>query len=591
MTFCSEIRGRILNLMVFVLISTLTGFAGVSREIQESYKREYEDKALFIKIPVFSEKQYVYISGQNIQHDRVSQPALYKVGDQLRVLLIDFSGDSIKFKMSGIDKSIPIEIIFKFDSDLQDYFPNKDVFDRALQSTFTEGLKYTDIEEAQRSFVIQQFERAVSEIAELSAAKRESVLKSIAPSIPVYQDAQRDIANLKDKIQEISEQRTQLQEENRNLKSDLNTSQTELLRLQSTNSALQQKIDNSELQITKLGSEINSAKGTAQRYQKELDSLQRSLNLKVDANKGLATQIDELGQAMRKLQKDNENLGGQINSLQSELDTQQSANKRLQQEKDDLNSNNRKLQSTIRTLTSKEDSLAKKYMDLEKAKDKLDDFSQSVEALQTRVVEENNTGGFYYGKVNVYLKDVLIGTFNWHLPTHLNYSDNESGEASFSTESVDYVQITPEERHLLSSFGEKLKIRVDLASPSTTMNVEPEESEPLQEIAERDSAEWRWTISNRGTQDARFLLAVYLINQNSVEIPLFKQDHLVRSSTMVRQLRNHLQPIPLIAGIFLGFLLFGIVGIFRRAKSSKKMAKSPHVNSSAPPSNMRQKQL
>ncbi len=38
-----------------VLLCASAGFAGVSRAIQDEYRRTYENKALFLKIPVFSE--------------------------------------------------------------------------------------------------------------------------------------------------------------------------------------------------------------------------------------------------------------------------------------------------------------------------------------------------------------------------------------------------------------------------------------------------------------------------------------------------------------------------------------------------------
>lgn len=43
---------------------------------------------------------------------------------------------------------------------------------------------------------------------------------------------------------------------------------------------------------------------------------------------------------------------------------------------------------------------------------------------------------------------------------------------------------------------------------------------------------------------------------------------MVMSSSVVRQVRNQLQPIPVGIGAVLGFLLFGIAGLFRRARSS-----------------------
>lgn len=111
-------------------------YAGVSRVIQERYRGNYENKALFLKVPIFSEKQYVYITGQSFRHEATLAAApRFKVGDQLRVLGLDFGGDEIKFKLGSLDGTSVIELIFKFDSPLQENFPNSAVFDKALAAT------------------------------------------------------------------------------------------------------------------------------------------------------------------------------------------------------------------------------------------------------------------------------------------------------------------------------------------------------------------------------------------------------------------------------------------------------------------------
>ena len=88
----------------------------------------------------------------------------------------------------------------------------------------------------------------------------------------------------------------------------------------------------------------------------------------------------------------------------------------------------------------------------------------------------------------------------------------------------------------------------------------------MQEIGERERAAWRWSILNRGTQDTRLQLNLYLVNKNSDEVPVLKEEHLVLSSSVVRQFRNYLQPIPMGLGALIGFLLFAIVGAFRKGK-------------------------
>jgi predicted nuclease with TOPRIM domain len=575
-----------------LLISAVhAGFAGISRSIQDQYKRSYENKAMFLKIPIYAEKQFIYISGQNIRIDQGTGSIRYKVGDQLRVLAIDFSGDEIKFRMSGIASQGFVELCFKFDGDLQEFFPNKSVFDRALNSALTEGLKYTELEDAKSTFIKEQFERSVQEIAGSASIGHDAVLKSIAPLVPAYQEAQREIDTLRNRIQDVSGQLSQAQSDNRRLESESKILQAELARLKSLNAALQEKIDNSTSQISRLGDELRDVKGTTQGYQRELASIQRSLNLRVDAGRDLSTQIAELGQAMRKVQKENETLLQQISSLRTSLDSQNAANARLVGDNEELKAANQKMKGAIETLTSNEDSLARKYWNLKNEKEKLDIFAQSLNWLRTRVVEEQTEGGVYSGKANVYLRNVLLGTLNWSIPNYLNHGQSKSAEASFSVESIDKVRLTPEERALLHSFGEKLKIRLDLIAGSADMTVTALKKKTIHEIGERDNAIWQWSIDNHGTQDSRLILTAALINRNSNEIALFQQDHPIAASNIIRQIRSHLKPIPLVAGIILGFLLFGIAGIFRRHKTHGGGTQKSSAGSSQPPSYIHKKRL
>jgi len=115
--------------------------------------------------------------------------------------------------------------------------------------------------------------------------------------------------------------------------------------------------------------------------------------------------------------------------------------------------------------------------------------------------------------------------------------------------------------------------------------------EPIKEIGERDRSTWEWSISNQGSQDSRLLLTARLIDKNSNEILLLQQEHAIASSNAVRQVRNYLQPIPLAAGVVLGFLLFGVVGIFRRPKSKNVPPAKIPADSPEPPSYTGKKRL
>jgi hypothetical protein len=96
---------------------------------------------------------------------------------------------------------------------------------------------------------------------------------------------------------------------------------------------------------------------------------------------------------------------------------------------------------------------------------------------------------------------------------------------------------------------------------------------------------------NKGTQDVSFLLSASLVNSGSREISLFHKEQTVASSNPIRRIRSHLQPIPLAVGIILGFLLFGIVGIFRRPKKRKTPPKAAPPGPAEPKHYVNEKKL
>lgn len=574
----------VLSALVATVEATLS-FAGVSRTIQDRYRHNYENKALFLKLPIYADKHYIFIVGRSVRPELPpgSTPARFKVGDQVRVLGLDFGGDEIKFKLGATEGTRSAELVFKFDANLQENFPNSTTFDSALDATFTEGLKYSDLEDAKRGYVDDQFERVVREIATSSNTNREFVLKSIAPRLPAYQDAQRDVENLKSRNQDLSAQITQLQSENRRLDTELRQQQAEVTRLKSLTATLQEKIDSSSSQLNRLGEDLRSVRGITQSYQTQIANLQRSLNLKVDANRDLPSQIADLGQAMKKLQKDNESLEAQNSSLRSNLERQQSVNTRLSGEIEDLKGSNQKMNETIKALTSQEDSLARQYLALKKQKENLADISSAVNNLHSQIVDEKSSGGIHYCQANLYLRNIPLGSLEWKLPEHLSHETEKLGEVRFSSESIDYVRLAPDERLILRSLGERLKLGVRLVSATSVMEVKSEKDETLQTVGERDQATWRWRIRNNGNQDARLTLSVFMVNRNADEIPVLKTEQLVLSSTVVRQVKSYLQPISVAAGVLLGFLLFGIVGIFRRGRKVEAVRTRTATRISEPP--------
>jgi hypothetical protein len=249
------------------------------------------------------------------------------------------------------------------------------------------------------------------------------------------------------------------------------------------------------------------------------------------------------------------------------------------------------MKETIATLTSKEDSLARQYLDLKRTKENLDNVVLTNEGLNVRTTEEKTEGGRSLGRAGVFLRNILVGTIEWSLPEHLSHNEQQAGDFSFTTESIDYVKVSAEERRILRSMGERLKLQVSLTSNLPTMEVKPEKDEAIQEVGERDKVSWRWRIFNSGTQDTHLALEARLINKNSDDIRVFRREQLVTASSVARQVRSYLQPIPIAVGAVIGFLLFGIAGIFRKSKRLDKTAARRPARSLDPPPHTDQKKL
>jgi predicted nuclease with TOPRIM domain len=573
----SKIRAGFLFAMLWILHSIVPANAGVSQTIQDQYKKDYKDKALFLKIPIYEEKQFVNIKGQAFQAVPGIGSPLHKVGDQLRILEVDFGRDDIKFRLGALASPAEAEIIFQFDTDLLEDFPNRATFDRALRSTFTEGLKYSDIEDARVSFLKEEFDRSVGRMAGAASLNREFVLEKIAPLIPDYRETQDERDALKAKVQDISTQLTQAQADNRKLESELKEQRTELSRMISTNTSLQETVTSSESQVSKLGKELQDAERKVQNFEREIADIKRSLNMEADSN--------------RDLTKNNAELADRISALQDDLAGQKAVNMKLTDEIEDKNKETEKLNSTIKTLTSNKNSLSSQYVKLKDEKEKLDDFALTVDALGARMVEEKTEDGLYKGQAEIYLGDVHLGSVNWSIPSYLNHNASGSGEATFYAESIDYVQVEPEVRRLLRTLGEKLRIRLDLVALSPTMTANSDNGTEPRELGERERSSWSWQIMNKGTLDVPFLLSASLVNSSSREISLFQKEHTVASSNPIRRIRSHLQPIPLAIGIVLGFLLFGIVGIFRRPQKRKTPPKASPPTSAEPKHYVNEKKL
>ena len=137
--------GRFMRITAILTLLAVSGaghfaLAGVSRAIQEKYRRSYEGKALFLRTPVFAERKYVDLSGGSFRFEPdPTGTARFKVGEQVRITGMDFGGEEIRFRISAIAGGNIAEVIFRFDASLKEDFPNSDVVRSGPPGDFHRG--------------------------------------------------------------------------------------------------------------------------------------------------------------------------------------------------------------------------------------------------------------------------------------------------------------------------------------------------------------------------------------------------------------------------------------------------------------------
>lgn len=562
--------GLFLGLLCLASGGLAPAHAGVSPAVQEAYRAQYVNKAMFMKIPIYSARQVVDVGGGSFRAVPQTTPPVYKVGDQFRILRIDFGRDEIKFRLSGITSPGEAEVVYKFPSELEEAFPGREAFDRALEGTFTEGLRYADIEQARIGFLEGEFDRSIDRLAEAASSDRATVLARVAPLIPDYREVRGERDALAAEVERISAELARAKAGTAGLEAKLGEREGEIARLQSAQAAMQKNLAGSGGRIETLEAQLRESAGRVRTFESEIAAIRRSLDAEAGSN--------------RDLTRSNAELAERIQGMQADLREREAANVRLAGEIEGLKAEIGEKESTIRTLTSNKDSLGRQYVEMKEEKEKLDAFALAVRSLRTRIVEEKTGKGFYEARAGVYAGEVLLGHLQWSVPSALAHNESKAARATFRAESIDDVKVDPGERQLLRTLGERLQIRLDLEPGSPSMAVDPGQEGGAREIGERQEFTWEWHIRNGGTQDCPVVLAAHVQNRHGEAVPLLRKGHVIAASNPVRLIRSYLEPVPMAVGAVLGFLLFGIVGIFRKPARRRRTppdsgaAAAPRVN-------------
>jgi len=558
---------RGLKLIVIFFSMSLWLNAGVRREIENWYAQNYENKALFLKIPIRGRRQIVHVSDTRPTLDpgSATSPLLFKVGDQVRITDVSFRNDSVRFKVASLEASGRGEIAFQFPRQLEQDFPQRGNFDVALEATLTEGLSYTDIDSAKEEFIKNQFDQFVQQLARSNNTSNDFVVKTLGEKVPTYRLATSKLVEVEQTLLEETEARQQLQSDLAPLRAELDQTRTQLSTLQSERDNLETKVRSAELQTDEF-------RKSTRDYEQQIESLVKSLNLKSSSATSLSAQVKILNESITTLQQERISRARELLDATTQLAQYQEKNQTLSKELQKTQRDRDKVWDDLRLLTSNRKSLEARYLAIKRENEKFQDTSLLANSLYfKRRIERREEGVFQLA--DLYLLSQVLATLEIQVPPYAGTVH----PVRFDVKSPEIVRFTEEERKIYEVLGETLKIQTSWQTRSDNLKIVLLDKEPLQTVGPREKIEWPWMFQGEISQPEPVSLVTHLISPDGTELLLGSQDFTVSPGQIFARLRHSFSLISLLAGVVLALAALGLVFTFRRSPQPPENKAGPEL--------------
>ncbi len=551
---------RGLKLFAIFLSTNLWLSAGVRREIEDWYVQNYENKALFLKIPIRGQRQIVYVGNTppTLDPGSANSPLLFKVGDQVRITDVRFRNDSVRFKIASLEVGGEGEIAFEFPRPLEEDFSQRGNFDVTLEATLTEGLSYTDIDSAKEEFIKNQFNQFVQQLARANNTSNDFVMTTLGEKIPTYRLATSKLQEVEQILLEETAARQQIQSAVAHLRVELDQTKTQLSALQSEQDGLLKEIASAERQTA-------AFRKSAQDYEQQIESLVKNLNLKSSSATTLSAQVKVLNESIDTLQQEQMSRARELQDATTQLAQHQESNQKLSQELQKTQKEKDKVWDDLRLLTSNRKSLEARYLEVKRENEKFEDTSLLAKSLSFKRRIENREEGMFQ-LADLYLLNQLIATLEIQVPPHAGTVH----PVRFEVKSPEIVRFSEEEREIYEVLGETLKIQTSWQTRSNDLKIVLLDKEPLQTVGPREKVEWPWMFQGDISQPEQVSLVTHLVSPEGAEIFLSSQDFTVSPGHMFARLRHSFSLISLVAGVVLALAVLGIVFTFRRNSQSSE---------------------
>ncbi len=533
----------------FIAAASLLG--GVSREVENEYRARYANRALFLKLPVYGERQVVYPrEGGVVPEPGGALPLTFKVGEQVRITDLDFKDSAIEFRLSSVDLVKRGVLVFSFGQSLTHTFAQRDVFEAALAASFTEGLTYRDIDQAKEQYIQGQFDRLVRQFAETTGSAPDAVLESMLRAIPQYRELQQRAEENEQRARALAASLKEEQGTRTKAVAEVEGLRRRVSELERSGSTVQRERDELTAERDRLRRELQELQSANRRFQEQVSAVAAKLDVQLDSNAQLGRQVQSLSQNIDALQRERSELSQKAGRLEERV-------AQLVKDRDKLASDlaaavkeNGRLQADLRALTSNRESLQAVYLRTREARERLELADQLAQAITLKWdASRARDNGRLVGEL--YLLSQRLGTLELLPPTRAG----ETGSLTLRMESPDTVQFSEDERRLFDALGRQLKLEAAWTSWSGQLQAGLSEGEPVRVVAPRGEAVWVWKFAGMSTEPDTVNLRLRLLDANDLVVPLADLQMTLRPSGW----RGYLTDLSLIS-LALGALLGSLVG-------------------------------
>ena len=535
-------------------------FPRVGREIRDEYVQRFENKAVFLKVPVRGLQQVVHVldSGAKLDRGNLNQPVSFKVGDQVRIIDVNFRDKTVRFRFSSVGTTREGSLEFRFPAATQQTFPQRENFEKSLASSLTEGLSYKELESAKGEFIRGQVKTLVREFATTTNTPDEVVLRTIVEDSPQYQALDREFSQIQKQNQVLDRDVSRLGRASREQRAQIADMTVELDRLRTQVRELER--DKNLASRTR-----QSLEGQLKDAQVKMNELLGSLNLKSASNAELDNRMQSLSAGIESARRAREELSEELAQARADLNEREQANSKLTTDLKKVRDRNRRLSSELRSLTSNKDSIQSQFLQAKRQSDALEMASRLSAGLRLeRSFQERE--GRPLEIADLYLLSKRVGRLEIETPEH----PGEICRMKFLLESPDRVEFQDEERVLFDSLGERFKIEPVWSFAGGRLRAVLVEGEAAREATPREAVEWRWILEGAISEPERAQLRFQLVNSDDQKISLDPHEFYLTPPGLISYLIRSFSPVSLGAGVFVGLVFAGVAGLFRRRSRSKR---------------------